>query len=131
MKMENETQSVSTETEKPQQPAAVSPVPESPKAKAAERRLKEMSKRAKQKGKGSEQKTKSKSLSLNPNWLLYGMGIVGIVGVGYLIFRTPAKTEYKFVPKKPPLKKNLSPIPEEKDNKEVSKSKTTFELNSF
>ena len=56
--MENETQSISNDAKKPQPPA-----PESPKAKVAETRLKEMSKRAKQKGNVNEPKTKSKSFS--------------------------------------------------------------------
>ena len=131
--MENETQSVSNEAEMPQ-PTRASPASESPKAKAAETRLKEMSKRTKQKGKVSEPKTKSNSLPLfNTNWFYIGMGVAGIVGISYLVFRTPTKTECKFVPKKPPFKKtlrstNLSPIPEEP---EKAKSDPKFELNSF
>ena len=130
--MENKTQSLSNDTKKPQ-PA--SPAAESPKAKAAETRLKEMSRSAKQKGKVSEPKKYSKPM-FNPNWFYIGMGVAGIVGISHLVFRTPTKTDYKFVPNKPPLKKtphseNLSPIPKEKTNDKVSRSNNTFKLNSF
>lgn len=69
----------------------------------------------------------------NQNWFYIGIGVASIVGISYLVFRTPAKMEYKFVPKKQPLKKtprstNLSPVPEEP---EKVKSEPKFELNSF
>ena len=128
--MENKTQSEA------QQPTIASPAPKSPKAKASETRLKEMSKRTKSRLKPGEPRHTSKTQMFNPNWFYYGIGLAGILGVGYLIFRGknqkpeyPTRAEYRFVPakRKPPVKtehENLPTIPEEKPA-------PSFELTSF
>ena len=127
--MENE---VKTEEPQPSSP--------NPKAQTAETKLKEISKRAKQKGKISESKKESKSPLFNPLVLLRD-GNCRCNWYSYLIFRTPTKTEYKFVPantlrnrSSAPHKVELSTIPEAEEP-QTSKTRqdkaTKFELNCF
>ena len=127
--MEDETK---TEKAAPNNPAPKK-APSSPRGKAAETRLKEMSRRAKAKVKETESKQTRAINMIDLNWFYIGMGIAGIVGISYLVFRTPEKPNYKFTPAPRPApvkqtqKPKLSPIPEKEKDDNVSK----FELNTF
>ena len=126
--MENETKS-----EEPQ-PKSNSPTPESPKARVAETRLKEMSKKAKQKGKVNEPKRNNKSTLPNPNWFYNGMGIAGIIGISYLTFKAQnQKPEFKFTPVSKDETERPIPSEEAVKNEESKKdnNQPKFELNSF
>ena len=117
--------------------------------KTPETRLKEISQRARQRKSQNAKKSTSNQKSFNPSWLYIGIGGAVVLGVAYLIFREPSKTEakgqgqsYKFVPisknEKEPQKAVLETIPEDDESKtntipqrEADGSKTRFELNSF
>ena len=106
---------------------------------SAETRLKEMSKKAKQKGKVNTPKTNSKSLSFNPNWFYIGMGVAGVVGISYLVFRAQSKNgpEFKFTPvskderSTPPKSKKDTEKNVETSEAQQKREATPFELNSF
>ena len=115
--------------------------------KQAETRLKEMSRKAEQKGKDkTSSKTKSVPPLFNQNWFYIGIGLVGIVGTTYLIYRVQSEgghQDFKFTPviipeKKPPqspeveakARGNEDLTPKAQRDKEQISS-TQFELNSF
>ena len=109
------------------------------KAQFAETKLKEMSKRAKSKSKPSEPKVSSKTSMFNTNWLFYGFGLAGILGLGYLFFRDKnQKVEYRFVPANKPQKRKSSDKPAKVEDRCVAlstipeeKPVPSFELNCF
>lgn len=122
-----------------------------PKVKEAEERLKEMSRKAKER-KTTQSRPRSNN---NTNYLWYLLGGIGLLGVGYVLFksREEKRPTYKFIPhrnrsnNKPvreaygagPVQSAGNDPPAKEDNKVLSPAKedvdkcpvSSFELNCF
>ena len=64
--------------------------PQSPNTKAAEKKLKEMSRKAKERGKPQNaQRARSEAvIKFNQNWFLGGLGISAVIMIGYFIYKS-------------------------------------------
>ena len=153
--MTEETKVINTETEASDSlPADVETVVHnSPNTKAAEKKLKEMSRKAKERGKPkTATKRREGVIKLNQSWLLAGLGISAILAIGYLIYKSRgdiSERQQDFVlssaneaTRPPPegfalrtsseLQPYHFPPPEKKEETERSSEKpNTFDLNSF
>ena len=136
--MSEETKSqINTETVDTVEESVKSPVPASPNSdevanetKAAEKKLKEMSRKAKERGKPqSAQRTRSEVpvLKLNQNWVLGGLGLSAIIMVGYFIYKSRGA-----VIEPPPELQPFHHPPGKKESVATSSEKpNSFDLNSF
>ena len=97
-----------------------------PETKQAETRLKEMLRKAKQKGKDkTSTKTRIAPPLFNQNWFCIGIGLAGIAGISYLIYRA-RRTESETQPELHLL--HLHHVLQEKAQSEKSKAKSPLAL---
>ena len=104
--------------------------PQSPNTKAAEKKLKEMSRKAKERGKPQSTSKRSEAvIKLNQNWFLGGLGISAIIAMGYFIYKSRGA-----ISEPPPeLQPYHYPPPERKESEATPSSEkaNSFDLNSF
>ena len=138
--MTEEAQGTNTEAvEKPEAYASTvvesTPAPASPNTKAAEKKLKEMSRKAKERGKPQNEPTRTRARSeavikFNQNWFLGGLGISAILAIGYFIYKSRGAISEPH----PELQPFHYPPPSEKKEESVatpSEKPNAFDLNSF
>ena len=95
--------------------------------KAAETKLKEMSRRAKERGKNDTPKARSEPIiKLNQNWFLGGLGLSAIIAIGYFIYKSRGS-----VSEPPPELQPFYHLPKEQEDSKEKKETNSFDLNSF
>ena len=127
--MTEETKVINTETEASDSlPADVETVVHnSPNTKAAEKKLKEMSRKAKERGKPQTATKRSEGvIKLNQSWLLGGLGLSAIIMIGYFMYKSRGGVQDP----PPELQPFHHPPPKEKEELRSEKP-NTFDLNSF
>ena len=137
--MTEETQVINTEAA--QTVVESTPAPTSPNTKAAEKKLKEMSRKAKERGKPQNASGRARSepvTKLNQNWFLGALGLSAILAIGYFICSNRAgyKSRGGLNEAPPELQPFHHPPPQEKEPEGSAlgaslEKPNSFDLNSF
>ena len=128
--MTEEAQDMNTKTDEATE-VLTSESPKSPNTKSAEKKLKEMSRKAKERGKSNTPKPRSEPvIKFNQNWFLGGLGLSAIIALGYFIYKSRGSiSERQHEATRPPPE--LQPYHHPTHEDETKKDANVFDLNSF